>query len=84
MARKYYFTGKLDYYESLKNSYYGNPRYYAHFSNDSGEELEGKTASNAACAYGFLNYITHPRTVTYHYTRKGNVIIDNIVIRGLE
>jgi len=80
MSRKHYFIGKLDYYARLSASSYGNPRYFAHFTNERGEELEGKTASNAACAYGFLNDITQLRSITYHYTRKGNVIIDYVQV----
>ena len=47
------FTGKLSYYERLNCSCYGNPRYYGVFTNERGEALVGKTATNAACAYGF-------------------------------
>lgn len=47
------FIGKLSYYERLVCSCYGNPRYYGVFTNESGEMLAGKTASNAACAYSF-------------------------------
>lgn len=74
------FTGKLSYYERLNCSCYGNPRYYGVFTNESGEILVGKTASNAACAYGFLNYRNAPRKVTYHITRNGNIIFDFITI----
>lgn len=47
------FIGKLTYYERLNCSYYGNPRFYGEFTSESGEMLIGKTAVNAACAYGF-------------------------------
>ena len=45
-----------------------------------GETLVGKTATNAACAYSFLNYRNAPRKVTYHITRNGNIIFDFITI----
>jgi hypothetical protein len=74
------FTGKLSYYESLNCSRNGNPRYYGVFTNESGETLAGKTATDAACAYGFLNYQNAPREVTYHITRNGNIIFDYITV----
>lgn len=74
------FIGKLTYYERLNASVYGNPRYYGVFTNESGETLAGKTATNAACAYSFLNYRNDPRKVMYHITRNGNIIFDFITI----
>lgn len=74
------FIGKLTYYERLNCSIYGNPRYFGVFTSESGEMLAGKTASNAACAYGFLNYQNAPRKVTYHITRNGNIIFDYITV----
>lgn len=47
------FIGKLTYYDRLRCSCYGNPRFYGEFTNERGEMLVGKTAVNAACAYGF-------------------------------
>lgn len=74
------FTGKLSYYERLNCSCYGNPLYYGVFTNERGEMLAGKTATDAACAYGFLNYQNAPRKVTYHTTRNGNIIFDYITV----
>lgn len=74
------FIGKLSYYERLNCSGYGNPCYYGVFTNESGETFAGKTAANAACAYGFLNYQNAPRKVTYHITRNGNIIFDSIIV----
>lgn len=74
------FTGELVYYERLRSSCYGNPRFYGVFTNESGEMLVGKTATNAACAYSFLNFRNAPRKVTYHITRNGNIIFDFITI----
>lgn len=72
------FIGKLSYCERLNCSCYGNPRFFGVFINERGETLAGKTATNAACAYGFLNYQNAPREVTYHITRNGNIIFDYI------
>lgn len=80
MAKKYEFTGYLTKYVRRNNSYYGNPCYWGEFTNEAGECLQGKTASNAACAYSFLNKKDNPRKVTYHLTKKGNTIIDFIEI----
>ena len=74
------FTGKLSYYESLNCSRYGNPKYYAVFTSENGETLSGKTATDAACAYAFLNNQNATRKVTYHITRNGNIIFDYITI----
>ena len=74
------FVGTLTYYKHCNCSVYGNPRYYGEFTNEKGEILAGKTASDAACAYGFLNYQDRPRRITYHITRTGNVIFDYITV----
>lgn len=74
------FIGKLSYYERLNCSCYGNPRFFGVFTNESGETIAGKTAFNASCAYGFLNYRNAPRKVTYHITRNGNIIFDYITV----
>lgn len=78
--KKYEFIGTLTYYKSLNCSYYGNPAYYGEFENAAGETLKGRTASNASCAYGFLNYREKPRKITYHITKTGNVIFDYITV----
>lgn len=80
IMKRYEFVGKLEYYKHLNSSYYGNPAYYGEFTSDNGETLSGRTASNAACAYGFLNQIEQPRKITYHITRTGNVIFDYVDI----
>lgn len=78
--KKLTFTGKLIDYERRNSSQYGNPKYYGVFENEKGETLEATTATDASCAYGFLNYEKNERTVTYHVTRTGNCIIDYIDI----
>ena len=50
------------------------------FENEHGDVLRGRTASDAQCAYGFLNYEDRPREITYHVTRTGNVIFDYIKV----
>lgn len=56
-------------------SYYGNPSYYITFENG----MRGYTASNAACAYGCKNTkYKESAEVTYHFTKKGFMVIDNI------
>lgn len=79
--KKLTYIGKLVHYERKNSSYYGNPKYYGYFENDkTGETLAGTTATNAACAYGFLNSIDKLREVTYHITRTGNVLIDYVKV----
>ena len=80
--KKYTFIGKLINYKRKNCSQYGNPKYYGIFENEKGETLKGTTATDASCAYGFLNYQDKPRTITYHITRKGNCIIDYIKINN--
>ena len=45
-----------------------------------GDCISGRTASNASCAYGFLNDKNRERKLIYHYTKKGSLIIDYITI----
>lgn len=78
--KKYKFVGKLDYYDRLNCSVNGNPAFYGEFVNAAGETLKGRTASDAQCAYGFLNWVDREREVTYHYTKTGNVIFDYIKV----
>lgn len=79
LKRKYTdtcFSGQIVSKEWLKNSVYGNPRCKLIITNDKGETLVGNTATNAQCAYiadEGLNAL-----ITYHTTKKGNVIIDFI------
>lgn len=77
MKRKI-FVGKLVDYERRNSSCYGNPKFYGVFENAEGKRLEATTATNASCAYGFLNKIDEIRVVEYHTTRTGNNIIDYI------
>lgn len=75
------FIGKLISYERRNSSYCGNPKFYGVFENADGETLEATTATNASCAYGFLNKIESVREIEYHTTRTGNNIIDYIRIK---
>lgn len=72
------FVGKLVDYEQLNASFYGNPRYEVIFENEKGELLKGKTASNSKAGFVLLNDRNCVKEVTYHQTRTGNIIIDNI------
>lgn len=78
--KKYTFIGKLTRYERKNCSVYGNPRFYGVFEDVDGNRIEATTASNAACAYEFLDYPDFMRKITYHITKKGNYIVDYIDI----
>lgn len=79
MKRKTY-EGYLKDYRHLNCSVNGNPAYYGWFENENGETLQGRTASDAACGYCFLNSRERKRKIEYHNTRNGNLIIDYITI----
>lgn len=68
---------KIKALERLNNSYYGNPAFRIIAENEHGEEVTGRTASNAAIGYA-LGYTHEGRTVSmsYHYTRGGSLIFD--------
>jgi hypothetical protein len=76
----------LKYRESLNCSQYGNPKSYCKFETPDGEMIAGKTATDAACAYGIGNYDNGRRlaTVEYHETRTGNIIFDYIYDTKME
>lgn len=68
-------TAKVLSTQYKNTSYYGNPSYWVTFVHN-GDLITGYTANNAACGYGCSNYNGKLCAITYHYTRKGNVIID--------
>lgn len=76
--KKLQFIGTMTRYERKNNSYYGNPKYMGVFENENGDCLVGTTASDASCAYSFLNNQNTKKVITYHETKTGNVIIDYI------
>ena len=76
--KKLQFNGKLISYERRNNSVNGNPRYMGVFENEDGDYLIGTTASNASCAYSFLNNTAIKKVITYHETKTGNIVIDYI------
>lgn len=78
--KKQTFKGKLIGYERLNNSVNGNPKYWGVFENENGNKLIGKTGTDSACAYAFLNEREKIRIVEYHETRTGNIVIDYITI----
>lgn len=62
--------------EYLHNSVYGNPKIKFLMQNENGEYLQGKTATDAACAYMFgHSSIGRKYEIEYHYTRNNNIII---------
>ena len=73
------FKGTLVRYERLNNSYYGNPRYMGVYENENGNYLIGTTASNASCAYSFLNNQDGMKNIEYHETKTGNIVFDYIM-----
>lgn len=81
--RAFKFKGYMTMYQRLNNSTNGNPCYWLSFENDK-ESLSGRTKSDAQCAYSCLNYPLRERIITYHFTRKGNLIIDTIKIAGID
>ena len=71
-------NAKLMSYERRNNSVNGNPSYHASFSNGS-EEITGRTASDASCAYSLTTFSDgRACNVTYHVTRTGNTVINRI------
>ena len=76
--KKLQFTGKLTNYEKMNNSINGNPKYFGVFENENGDTLKAITATDASCAYSFLNNPNETRTIEYHETKRGNYIIDYI------
>lgn len=65
---------QLDTIARLKNSRNGNPRFILAFTNG----LIGKTKSDAGFAYAIHNGMNLV-TVKYHFTPKGNCVIDDIL-----
>lgn len=62
--------------ERLRNSVYGNPKINILMQDENGKYLQGKTATDAACAYIFgYSSIGHKYNIEYHYTQNNNLII---------
>ena len=60
-------------------SAYGNPSYWVGFVfKDDTRQFLGFTASNAQCGYTVGNFIGRIAKIEYRYSKKGNIIIDNI------
>lgn len=59
------------------NSIYGNPSYFLTVETENGEQITGRTASDAAIGYE-LGYSHEGKTLNfdYHYTATGNLIFD--------
>lgn len=61
--------------EYLNCSCYGNPRKRIVWEDENGNVEFATTALNAMC--GYLTYGKGARfDITYHYTRKGNAVVD--------
>ena len=72
--------GKIKDVTFRNRSVYGNPSYYITFEDEKGEEIEGYTAPNAACAYGAKNPdLKEFAYIEYHVTKGGKIVIDDIL-----
>ena len=60
------------------NSIYGNPSYWVEFALKDGREFRGYTASDAQCGYIASNLVDRKCEIGYHYSSKGNLIIDTM------
>lgn len=61
-------------------SYYGNPSYWLWIEDEQGNLHRAKTASNASVAYSIGSHWCDTfKTLKYHYTKNGNMIIDYLV-----
>lgn len=59
------------------NSYYGNPSYYLGLADENNNIYYAKTASNAAISYEIgTHWIGSQKTLRYHFTRTGSMIIE--------
>ena len=60
----------------------GNPSYWVEFTPKySMSEINGRkgyTASDANCGYSAPNFVGKEAVIEYHFTRKGNLIIDTM------
>lgn len=74
--KRYTFEGELLTCWRANNSVNGNPRYVINVANDRGC-VQGVTKSDAMFAFNMPSTGTQVRA-TYHVTRRGNHIIDNI------
>ena len=59
-------------------SCYGNPSYWVKVASTDGRQFKGHTASNAQCGYIVSDLVGKKCKIGYHYTRKGNLIIDTM------
>jgi hypothetical protein len=70
---------KMVWYKAKNLSVNGNPKARIVWETMDGEEIDGVTATDAACGYGYRNY-EHGKlaSIEYHVTRTGNIIFDYI------
>lgn len=71
---------KMIYWEAKNCSPSGNPKARIIWETIDGEEIDGVTATDAACGWGYRNYEHGKKlaSVKYHYTKTGNIIFDYI------
>ena len=61
-------------------SYYGNPSWHLVLQDEQGNTYRAKTASNASVAYSIgSHWLDTAKTLQYHYTKNGNMIVDYCV-----
>lgn len=66
--------------ERGNNSIYGNPSYYIWLEDEHGDLHRAKTASNASVSYAIgSHWCDTVKTLIYHYTKNGNMIIDRYI-----
>ena len=75
--KEHTLQGKVIIKNRENNSVNGNPRYYVVIQGADGNTIDGKTASDAMCAYGNWS-VGDSVTVLWHETRTGNVVIDHV------
>lgn len=71
-SRKWVRVTKVEY---RNTSFYGNPSQWVTFMVGNSSYI-GYTAVNAACGYSAEGFKNKLCDMTYHVTRRGNIIID--------
>lgn len=82
MSRRLMATVIVKSVERKGMSVCGNPSYWVEFEPKySLSEIgfsKGYTASNAQCSYSAPNFVGKDCRIEYHFTRKGNLVIDTM------
>jgi hypothetical protein len=70
---------KMVWYKPKNCSPSGNPKARIVWETMDGKEIDGTTATDAACGWGYRNYERGKlASIEYHMTRTGNIIYDYI------